>query len=117
MLIKLFFLFKGVKETVSGVEVAYYNTTWERKQSHNNEEYYDPIVNFFCKFKPLGKDSVFYNIEWFIGDMSVTNFTVDESSADEAIFSSSDMLNMNKKVGDQVCVYKALNNINTTMHF
>lgn len=105
-----------VKETVSGVEVAYYNTTWERKQSHNNEEYYDPIVNFFCKFKPLGKDSVFYNIEWFIGDMSVTNFTVDESSADEAIFSSSDMLNMNKKVGDQIfCTVGAISSPNSSV--
>lgn len=51
-----------VRETVSEVQVAYYNTTWKRKQSHNDPEYFDPAINFFCKFEPLRTDTVYYNI-------------------------------------------------------
>lgn len=91
-----------VKEPVDSVEVIYYNTTWVKKQSSNYQEYYDPVLNFYCNFTPLKNGSLYYNVQWYIGDSLVNTYNIDENSTDHATFSSEDMLSVNRKMGEKI---------------
>lgn len=91
-----------VNETVASVKVRYHNATWAKKQSSNNQEYFDPVLNFYCDFTPLGRGTLFYNVRWYIGDSLINTYDIDENSKDHAIFSSEDMLSVNRKMGEKI---------------
>lgn len=95
---------------MASVKVRYHNATWAKKQSSNNQEYFDPVLNFYCDFTPLGRGTLFYNVRWYIGDSLINTYDIDENSKDHAIFSSEDMLSVNRKMGEKVfqLIYKTL---------
>ena len=91
---------QGVKETVSDVKVIYHNTTWEILT--DNYKIYHPTLNFLCQFSPLNFTYLHYNVAWYIGDDSVKTVSLNESELEQAILTSEDMLQYNKKIGEKV---------------
>lgn len=97
-----------VKEPVSKVEAVYHKTSWEKRTSTVAQEYYYPIIIFFCNFTLLSNDNLLYDIEWYAGDVLLKNLTIDKNSIDRAVLSSEDMIQVNKKVGEKIrCVVGA----------